>query len=629
MTVRIGSNISSLFAQRNLKQASDRNSTSYERLASGLRINRASDDAAGLAIANALNSDARVLTQAIRNVNDGISMASIADAALSGLSQVVTRQRELAEQAANGVLNVQQRKALHAEANALVDEFNRIVSSISFNGIKLYENGAKNISIQAGMGTANIIQNVFGDELARLVGDETFQTSVQYASGTAPRVIQDADVNKDGILDLVVSDNNDGRISVFLGVGDGTFKARVSYASGAANGLSLVDVNGDGNLDVVADSEGGASVNILLGNGDGTFNRAVTYIVGNTPRELRTADFNGDGFIDVATGNETDNTVSIILGNGDGTFKAASAYTIGDYDAVTEFSIGDINLDGRLDIVVPNRTDETMSLLLGNGDGTFAVQTLNITHSGGGARIDDVELSDVNDDGYLDLIYSDSQNASGLVSVQLGNGDATFKARQDYVVSSGPRSISMTDFNGDGYEDLVVTTEDNNTVNILFGNSDGTFRGVVSVAVGVIPRYVTTGDFNGDGVPDFATANTNGNTISVVLQNTEPTVLMPHMNLTSRETALEAMAAIDATLVRVNNERAQIGAFQQRLSFAVSSIAVMRENYMAASARILDADIATETAELVKNQILQQVTSALLAQINLDSKRVLDLLKFE
>lgn len=137
MPLTIGINISALNAQRRLGEATDALADTYTRLSSGLRINKASDDAAGLAIAADLNNRSRVYTQGIRNGNDGLSLLSIADSAIESLSSVVTRIRELANQSANGAYSNEQRQALDAEAQALRAEYFRIANSTSFNGTKL------------------------------------------------------------------------------------------------------------------------------------------------------------------------------------------------------------------------------------------------------------------------------------------------------------------------------------------------------------------------------------------------------------------------------------------------------------------------------------------------------------
>ena len=130
-----GSNPSSLMAQNSLAKTTEALSRTFERLASGLRINHASDDPGGLAMSQTLQADSRVLTQAIRNVNDGISTVNVAEAALEELMSITTRQKELATQAATGSYSLTQRQSMNAEANSLVDEFNRIVNNPSTMGI--------------------------------------------------------------------------------------------------------------------------------------------------------------------------------------------------------------------------------------------------------------------------------------------------------------------------------------------------------------------------------------------------------------------------------------------------------------------------------------------------------------
>ena len=139
MAIGFGISRESLRAQRALDSASYDISKTQERLSSGLRINSASDDAAGLAISSTLNTDQRIFSTGIRNLNDGLSATNIAQGALESISTIVNRQKELAEQAANGVYSIAQRSALNTEANQLVKEFNRIVQTTSFNGQKILD----------------------------------------------------------------------------------------------------------------------------------------------------------------------------------------------------------------------------------------------------------------------------------------------------------------------------------------------------------------------------------------------------------------------------------------------------------------------------------------------------------
>ena len=160
MAITLGSNIASLQSQRRLATATDALSRTYEKLSSGQRINRASDDAAGLAIADALRANQRVATVAIRNANDGISTIAIADSALSEIGNVLSRLAELAEQSANGVFSTTQRSALSNEFVALASEVERIATTTSFNGVKLLS-GGNAVTLQVGFDSGSTSQIAF------------------------------------------------------------------------------------------------------------------------------------------------------------------------------------------------------------------------------------------------------------------------------------------------------------------------------------------------------------------------------------------------------------------------------------------------------------------------------------
>lgn len=174
MSITIGSNISSLKAQRQLTKSTSSLSSTYSKLSSGMRINKASDDAAGLAIADSLKADQKIASVAIRNANDGISSIAIADGALSQVSDVLTRLAELAEQSANGVYSTDQRSALQNEFSALGSEIQRIALTTEFNGVKLLSGGA-GITLQVGFDSNAdsqiAIRNVTGTLASLGIGD--------------------------------------------------------------------------------------------------------------------------------------------------------------------------------------------------------------------------------------------------------------------------------------------------------------------------------------------------------------------------------------------------------------------------------------------------------------------------
>ena len=160
MGLRVNTNVTSINAQRNLSTVTDRLSTNYRRLSTGLRISTASDDAAGLAISERLRSQVRSLEQAKRNANDGISLVQTAEGALNEVSSILTRLRELSIQSSNGSVSNQDKDTLNEEFKSLVSEVNRIGRSTEFNGVKLLDGSASSVSFQIGFGTTSGIDTL-------------------------------------------------------------------------------------------------------------------------------------------------------------------------------------------------------------------------------------------------------------------------------------------------------------------------------------------------------------------------------------------------------------------------------------------------------------------------------------
>ena len=145
MGLRVNSNIASINAQRNLVNSTGNLQKSLQRLSSGLRITRAADDAAGLAISEGFRADIRSLAQAQRNANDGISLLQIGEGALNEVSSILIRQRELAIQAANGTLGDSERETLNSEFQDLLNEIDRISAVTQFNGTTILQSGAASV----------------------------------------------------------------------------------------------------------------------------------------------------------------------------------------------------------------------------------------------------------------------------------------------------------------------------------------------------------------------------------------------------------------------------------------------------------------------------------------------------
>ena len=396
-------------------------------------------------------------------------------------------------------------------------------------------------------------------------GDGTFQSALTYDSGGfGAASVAVADVNGDGKEDLLVANTCvtagafncvNGSVGVLLGNGDGTFQTAMSYNSDGtgASSVAVRDVNGDGKLDLLVANACGnngnygcmiGSVGVLLGNGNGTFRAAVNYSSGGyEPDSVAVGDVNGDGNPDLLVANQCDNSgncngvVGVRLGNGDGTFQPLVTYDSGGFEAQS-VAVGDVNGDGKLDLVVANVCADSnctnggvVGVLLGNGDGTFQAA---MSYGSGGQDAESVAVADVDGDGKLDLVVA---NGDGSVSVLSGNGDGSFRTAMTYG-SGGTRarSVSVRDVNGDGKLDLVVAnycaTIDcaNGSVGVLLGNGDGTFQAAVSYGSGgLYTDAVILGDLNRDGKLDLVVANeyasssvTNGS-VGVLLGNGDGT----------------------------------------------------------------------------------------------------------
>ncbi len=233
---------------------------------------------------------------------------------------------------------------------------------------------------------------------------------------------------------------------------------------------------------------------------------------GVAPPAVVTGDLRGDGKLDLVLTSAVNGTVSVLLGNGDGTFQNQVEYSVGEAPGLV--AIADFNGDGRLDLAVTNTKSNTVSILLGNGDGTFQPEV----QYAAGAGAYGIAAADVNGDGKLDLVVTNSG-----VSVLLGNGDGTFQAATDFAVGADPRSVAVGDFNRDGNLDLAVANSESNNVSVLLGNGDGTFSTPTSYATGSGPLFLTAADFNGDDKLDLAVMNQSENTISILLGNGDGT----------------------------------------------------------------------------------------------------------
>lgn len=355
-------------------------------------------------------------------------------------------------------------------------------------------------------------------------------------------------------FDLAVVNNrtNNATLSVLFGNGNGTFRQGPIFAVGnSATSVAVGDFNGDGNNDIAVADPVDNSIAIFLGHGDGTFTQGVSDFITGGPAELAASDFNGDHISDLAVGfnngqvwwlrgsptgftsffiespggpvtaiaagliNNDGNpdivtaseqravVVKVFLGNGTGTFSVAPGSPISlTATQATSMALGNFRgISGRQDLVVANGPNNTVTLLLSNGNGSFQAPT---TLSAPGQPFW-VVARDFDLDGNVDFVTSNSSTTS--VTARLGKGDGTFKAAQNFAAGSVPTGLAIGDFNNDGKPDLVVADNGNavtgvgSAVSVLLNGSTGLdyiFAGPTTAVAGTQFQFtVTVKDFHG------------------------------------------------------------------------------------------------------------------------------------
>jgi type II secretory pathway component GspD/PulD (secretin) len=352
------------------------------------------------------------------------------------------------------------------------------------------------------------------------VGDGTFLTpsaSDKYTVGRLPSALAVGDFDGDGRTDIAVVDAGDstipGDIQILFGNGDGTFQTPKQFLTGAGThpvAFLAQDLNGDGILDlaIVDQGDGTNPGNVLVwfGNKDpltgkwnGTFNTTAKYVVGVKPTAIVSAQFTSSGRPDLAVTNQNDNSVSVLLQNQENTFTAkfypATGKNFATGSGPAGIAVGDFNRDGNQDIAVTNQTETT-----------------------------------------------------NTVSILRGNGDGTFLAHTDFPGGSGPVGIVAGSFTGGVAPDLAVADSTGNQLSILVDNGDGTFSAPVGIPTGNGPVAVADADLNGDGTPDVIVANQSSNSITVTLNSLQSLIPSASSPNATGQTAYPSAEYVDLGL---------------------------------------------------------------------------------
>ncbi|MCH7700178.1 MAG: VCBS repeat-containing protein [Planctomycetes bacterium] len=403
-----------------------------------------------------------------------------------------------------------------------------------------------------------VVANEESDNVSVLLnhGDGTFDDHVLYDVGNRPSSVAIGDLDGDGDADLAVGNELSGSVSVLLNQGDGTFAAAVPYdVQGGVLLVGIGDLDGDGDPDLATLHEFARTLSILLNDGDGVFSLDASYQLPDTPSFAALGDLDGDGDTDVAITYGV-GIVGVRYNNGEGTFADELlkqllanpvAVGIGDFDADGDadlavvdnggsgsntvlvllnnnndgtfgedgdvlyelgngpgrVAIADLDGDGDADLAVVNGTSDDISLLLNNGDGTFAEQ---VVFDPGFDPYSFVITADLDEDGDVDLAVLVNVGGIGKVAVLLNDGNASFTTDGLYDAGDFPAHLLSADLDGDGDADLAVAkpSYSDGSVTVLLNNGHATFADEVTYSAGAIITSMAVGDLDGDGDADLA-----------------------------------------------------------------------------------------------------------------------------
>ena len=335
----------------------------------------------------------------------------------------------------------------------------------------------------------------------------------ELAAGELPTGVTTGDLDGDGDLDIVAGNSGTDSLSVLLNDGSGTFQraADLSAGFGPAD-VVLEDFDGDLDLDLAASNVDQRSISVLLNDGSGHFTFAGFFSVGESPFSLVAGDFDSDDDIDLATANEFSDSVSILLNDGTGDFSSRQDVATG---AIPEGIVAaDFDGDDDLDLATSNFGDKNVSILINNGSGTF----LNAGNVAAGNGPFKIAAADFDSDNDMDLAVTDI--VDDVTQVLFNDGSAGFVSSSSFAVASGPAAITVVDVDGDSNPDLAVTSGRSNVVSVLLGDGGGGFSEPGTFGFSLLPQVIAFGiagaDFDGDGDNDLVVSTGAANTVTVL-----------------------------------------------------------------------------------------------------------------
>lgn len=610
MPLIVNTNIASLNTQRQLTGANNAINKSLERLSSGLRINRASDDAAGLAIATRLQAQVRGLQQASRNANNAISLVQTAEGALNSVTNILQRLRELAVQAASDDNTDTDRTALNNEASQLRDELTRLANTVEFNGTTLLDGSFSGKKFQIGSNANQTLTFEIADARATALGQFASQTAnvgdgaTQGANGAGNLSADEFKIN--GASVLSTSDSDD-QVSVVGVSGASGFSAGILSGAAISDSFANNVLNINGTSIDLADlaanaytAEGSVAVDLasIINAASITNVRAVTasngggsiILVLEAAAGANLALFTSIDGASAATGASVAAALGISAAFiGDGSTAAVTTYN-GQSSAIAKASA--INGIKGTTGVTANVESNAVTFDSTITSGTITSGQLQIN----GTNIGAVTVSTNDSDGAL-VAAINAQSSSTGVKASVSAGALTLTA-------SDGRNINL--FAGGTTQSIV-----GNSSEVTFNGLTGTVRGSVTLT----------------STDNFTISGTTTDVGSIAATTYVATGNLSTLAITSRTAANTAITQIDSALDTINTSRSSIGAVQSRLTTAITFLDNASENQAASESRIRDADFALETAQFTRGQILVQAATAILAQANNQPQVALQLLQ--
>jgi flagellin len=610
----INSNIASLNSQRALNSSQSDLSTSLERLSSGLRINSAKDDAAGLAISDRMTSQIRGMNQAVRNANDGISLAQTAEGALGSTSDNLQRIRELSIQSANSTNTASDRKALNSEVNQLLDEIQRVGVSTQFNGTNLLDGSFQAEQFQVGANANQTIDIGITGATTNLLG------AYQSTSTAVTSAAFDGD-------SFTINDTEIG-VSAATSANGFTASSAAAKATAINSKTDETGVTATATNSVTGDAPlagGSLSNGELVINGVTIGAIAADAVAVTQGRSAATA-IN-------AVSNETGVSAEANASTGALTLTAADgrdiAVTTNGTDAATRQSaIQNIQ----------NATGIDASDGVAASDNESVVLTFDAAAEGTGSGITDNDKITLGGQTF-EFVTSAGTGTAGSVEVLIGAGGTaadSITALNTAITTETTAGRNSITTSGASATELTLTSN-------LLGEDTIAATGAIAETetnAGAITQAVTGGTLpadDDDGVTAKGTLTLSsaenfslgGSDLALAgLASASPSLTkLESVDISTVAGANSAITVLDGALSQISSQQAELGAIQNRFSSTIDNLAASVENLSSARSQIRDADFAAETAELSRNQILQQAGIAMLSQANSAPQNVLSLLQ--